>query len=156
MENRGSVTIALSGAAVAAGLVFAALLIALQRVWPIGYALLASLYLLLAGIVGVILLILWLGTAHHSAWANANLLLFNPLAFFLLPALWRSRKHLPASRFATGVIVLQLLAVLIACLLHLMSGVVQQNQPWLLLALPIWLVMAWCMRRQHSVNAPAA
>ena len=52
--------------------------------------------------------------------------------------------------------VLQLVAVLIACLLHVLPGVVQQNQPWLLLALPIWLVMAWCMRRQRVANIATA
>lgn len=139
-----------------AGLLFAVLLLATYRFAPLLYALLGSLYLVLAGFVGVTLLILWTLTTHHSAWGNVNLLLFNPLAFFLLPALWRSRKRLPASRFATSLIALQLLAVLVACLLHLLPGVVQQNQPWLLFALPVWLVMAWCMRRPQSVNASAA
>jgi hypothetical protein len=139
-----------------AGLVFAALLIAAYRFAPVLGALLGSLYLLLAGFVGIALLILWTLTTHHSAWANANLLLFNPLAFLLLPAWWRSRKQLAASRFATGVIALQLLAMLIACALHWLPGVVQQNQPWLLFALPIWLVMAWCMRRQRVTHIATA
>ncbi len=93
------------------------------------------------------LLILWTLTTHHSAWANANLLLFNPLAFLLLRALWRSRRGSPTSRFTDGLIVLQLLAVLAAVLLHLLPGVVQQNQPWLLFALPCWLALAWSLRR---------
>ena len=32
-------------------------------------------------------------------------------------------------------------------LLHLLPGVVQQNQPWLLLALPCWIALAWSLRR---------
>ena len=135
-----------------AGLVFATLVLVTYRFLPLAYALLGSLYLLLAGLVGVALLILWTLTTHHSAWANANLLLFNPLAFLLIAALWRSRKRLATSRFAHGVMAIQLLAMLAACLMHLLPGVVQQNQPWLLFALPVWLVMAWCMRRQHVVN----
>ncbi|MET3652543.1 hypothetical protein ABIC75_002275 [Dyella japonica] len=133
-----------------AGLIFAILLIAAYRFAPVVYALLGSLYLVLAGLVGLALLILWTLTTHHSAWGNANLLLFNPLAFLLLAALWRSRKRLPASRFANSVIALQLLAVLAACLMHLLPGVVQQNQPWLLFALPIWLAMAWMLRKQRA------
>lgn len=132
-----------------AGLVFAAISIGLQRTWPIGYALLASLYLLLAGVVGVILLILWLGTAHHSAWANANLLLFNPLAWLLLSSVWRARRGVPASRFANAVLVIQLVAALAAIALHLLPGVVQQNQPWLLFALPCWLALAFTLRRNQ-------
>jgi hypothetical protein len=131
-----------------AGLLVAAAIVALRRWWPIGYALLGTVYLLAAGFVGLVLLALWLLTDHHSAWANANLLLFNPLAWLLLPSLWRARRGVAPSRFIDGVIVLQLAAVLVAALLHVLPGVVQQNQPWLLFALPCWLVLAWSLRRR--------
>lgn len=130
-----------------AGLVFAVLLIAAHRFAPILYALLGSLYLVLAGLVGISLLILWTLTTHHSAWANANLLLFNPLALLLVGAVWRSRRGSASSRKTNALIVLQLLAVLAAWLLHLLPGVVQQNQPWLLFGMPCWLGLAWCLRR---------
>ncbi|KAA0070965.1 DUF4105 domain-containing protein [Rhodanobacter sp. T12-5] len=131
------------------GLLLAVLIVSTRRWWPTGYALLGTLYLLCAGLVGLLLLALWTLTTHHSAWANANLLLFNPLAFMLLPTLWRSRRGFAASRFMDGVIVLQLLAILIAALLHLLPGTVQQNQPWLLFALPCWLALAWSLRRRR-------
>jgi hypothetical protein len=130
-----------------AGLAFAALLAAARRFLPTIYALLGSLYLVLAGLVGIALLVLWTLTTHHSAWANANLLLFNPLAFALLPALWRSRRGTAPSRRIDALVILQLLATLAAILLHLLPGVVQQNQPWLLFALPCWLALAWGLRR---------
>ena len=129
------------------GLLIAVLIVATRRWWPTGYALLGTLYLLAAGLVGVLMLVLWTLTAHHSAWANANLLLFNPLAFLLLSTLWRARRGVAASRFIDGVIALQLIAALIAILLHLLPGTVQQNQPWLLFALPCWLALAWSLRR---------
>jgi hypothetical protein len=131
------------------GLLLAVLIVLTRRWWPIGYALLGTVYLLAAGLVGLILLALWTLTTHHSAWGNANLLLFNPLAFLLLPTLWRSRRGFAASRFMDGLIVVQLLAIVIAVLLHLGSGVVQQNQPWLLFALPCWLALAWSLRRNR-------
>jgi hypothetical protein len=136
-----------------AGLVFAALLIAAHRFAPTVYALLASLYLALAGLVGIALLILWTLTTHHSAWANANLLLFNPLAFLLVAAVWRSRRGSSNSRTTNTLIVLQLLALLVAWLLHLLPGVVQQNQPWLLFAMPCWLALAWSLRRSDALSA---
>ncbi|WP_430388236.1 DUF4105 domain-containing protein [Dyella sp. 20L07] len=136
-----------------AGLVFAGILIAARRFAPTVYALLGSVYLVLAGLVGVILLGLWTLTTHHSAWANVNLLLFNPLAFLLLPALWRTRRGGTVSRRVDALIVLQLLAALVAILLHLLPGVVQQNQPWLLFALPCWLALAWCLRGPHNARA---
>jgi hypothetical protein len=36
---------------------------------------------------------------------------------------------------------------MVAVLLHLLPGTVQQNQPWLPFALPIWLALAWSLRR---------
>ena len=130
-----------------AGLCIALLILLTARWWRLGYALLGSLYLLAAGLTGLLLLILWTLTQHHSAWANANLLLFNPLAFILLPALWRARRGLAPSRTADGVLLLQLLALIVVVLLHLLPGTVQQNQPWILFALPIWLALAWSLRR---------
>src|SRR6185312_8804791 len=100
------------------------------------------------------LLALWTLTSHHSAWANANLLLFSPLAFLLLPTLWRMRCGLAPTRFVNGVLMLQLLAVLVAVLLHLLPGTVQQNQPWILFALPVWLALAWSLRQLAPPPSP--
>ena len=136
-----------------AGLAFVAALVAAHRFAPTAYALLGTLYLSLAGLVGIALLILWTLTTHHSAWANANLLVFNPLAFLLVAAVWRSRRDSVSSRAANALIVLQLVAVLVAWLLHLLPGVVQQNQPWLLFAMPCWLALAWCLRRGALLSA---
>jgi hypothetical protein len=135
-----------------AGLAFAVTLIATRRFEPTTYALLGTLYLALAGLVGVALLILWTLTTHHSAWANANLLLFNPLAFLLVASIWRSRRGAVDSPMVNVLIVLQLLAVLAAWLLHLLPGVVQQNQPWLLFAMPCWLALAWCLRQRLALS----
>ena len=130
-----------------AGLLIGALIVVSRRTWPLGYALLGTLYLLAAGLIGLLLLALWTLTTHHSAWGNANLLLFNPLAFLLLSTLWRARRGLAASRFVDGLIALQLIAGLAAVLMHLLPGTVQQNQPWLLFGLPCWLALAWSLRR---------
>jgi hypothetical protein len=130
-----------------AGLGLAALLLACRRYWPLGFALLGSLYLLLAGLVGVLLLGLWTLTTHHSAWANANALLFSPLALALLATPWQARHGAAPSRSANTILLLQLLAALMAVLLHLLPGNVQQNQPWLLFGLPCWIALAWSLRR---------
>lgn len=132
-----------------AGLACAGLLILASRRWLPGYLALGTTYLLAAGLVGLILLMLWTLTSHHSAWANANVLLFNPLAWLLLPAVWHTRCGLRPSRFIDGVIVLQLVAVLVAVALHGLPGTVQQNQPWLLFALPIWIALAWTLRKRR-------
>jgi hypothetical protein len=129
-----------------AGLIFAALIILSWRHAKLAYALLGSLFLIFAGLSGLLMLMLWTLTEHHSAWANANLLLFNPLAFVLIGSLWGARRQLAPSRLANSVMLIQLIALLVALLLHLLSGVVQQNQPWILFALPCWLALAWTLR----------
>ena len=131
-----------------AGMVFAGLMLLTRRRWRWASTALGTTYLVVAGLVGLLLLGLWTLTSHHSAWANANLLLFNPLAWLLVPALWRAGRTAPASRFTDALIALQLLAGLVAVGLHLLPGVVQQNQPWLLFALPCWLALAWCLRQR--------
>ena len=134
----------------ATGLGFAALILLSRRFSPIGYAVLGTIYLIAAGIVGLILLALWTLTTHHSAWANANLLFFNPAAFFLLATLWRARRGIAPTRFIEILLLVQLIALLVALSLHLLHGVVQQNQPWLLFALPCWLVLAWTLRQNAA------
>ena len=123
-----------------------------RRFWPTGFTLLGTLYLVLAAVAGTGLLVLWSLTTHHAAWANANLLPFNPLALALLPSTWRARRGLPASRLADIVLLIQLVALLAAVLLHLLPSTVQQNQPWLLFAMPVWLAMAWALRRPAKAS----
>jgi hypothetical protein len=134
----------------AAGLILAACMLAARRWSPIGYALLTSTYLVATGLVGLLLIGLWTLTTHHSAWANANLLFFNPFAFLLLPAIWRACRGIVPSRLADRLPMLQLLALLTALSMHLLPGVVQQNQPWLLFAFPCWLAIAWSLRQTTS------
>jgi hypothetical protein len=136
----------------AAGLAFALLLAATARRMRLVHALLATLYLLVAGLVGLLLLVLWTLTSHHSAWANANLLLFSPLAFMLLRTVWSTRRGIAPSHYANAVLVLQLAAALVAVLLHLLPGTVQQNQPWLLFALPVWIALAWSLRQVRPAD----
>ena len=107
--------------------------------WP-------ALWLLLAGLAGLFMLALWTLTAHVAGWANANLLLFNPLAFVLLAAVWRRR----VSRRAHAV------AWIVAVLAAAGAGrqphacPAQHNLPWILLALPVWLALLHVLRRRSK------
>jgi hypothetical protein len=130
-----------------AGLIFAALTVICWRRSRMVYALLGTLFLSFAGVAGLLLLALWTLTEHHSAWANANLLLFNPLAFALMGSLWRARRNVFPSRIANIILTVQMIAVFTAPMLHLFPGAVQQNQPWLLFAMPWWLALAWTFRK---------
>lgn len=125
-----------------AGLGLAALLAATRRRLPNLHATLATVFLAAAGFAGTVLLALWTLTMHRAAWANANLLVFNPLAFALPAALWRTRRGGGRAGAARLLVRLQLAAALVAVLLHAFPGTVQQNQPWLAFAIPVWLAIA--------------
>lgn len=102
----------------------------------------ATLWLLVAGLAGLLMLALWFGTAHEVAWANANLLLFNPLAWLLIPAVWRQR----AKPWQQMLAWLLLLGAGIGLLGNLTGLIDQRNLPWILLTLPPWLALARVLR----------
>jgi Domain of unknown function (DUF4105) len=133
-----------------AGLIFAALIGITWRSAKLAFALLGSLLLIFAGLSGLLMLILWTLTEHHSAWANANLLLFNPLAFALIGPLWRTRQTIFPSRTTNTILTVQMIAVFIAPVLHLLPYAVQQNQPWILFAMPWWLALACTLRKAEK------
>ncbi|HEX5961955.1 MAG TPA: DUF4105 domain-containing protein [Rhodanobacteraceae bacterium] len=127
----------------------------IERWW---FALAGTLYALLAGLAGMLMLVLWFATAHRAAWANENLWLFNPLAWLLIPALWRVRKPgAHTSRFALALAGLLALLAVFALVSKLSPWFPQQNLPWILFALPAWVGLAcgsWLMRaRRLSANA---
>ena len=124
-----------------AGLGLAVTMLALRLRLPTLCAALSVAYLVIAGIAGTVLLALWTLTAHHAAWANANLLVFNPLAFALLIPVWRARYGVLYRRRAWLLLALQIAAAFLALLLHILPGATQQNLPWLLFAIPVWLAV---------------
>ena len=132
------------------GLLIAGLLLMTYRYWRTGFALLGTVYLIPAGLIGLALLAFWTLTTHRAIFANANLLLFNPLAFALLPDLWQV-AHNPSRTHK--LLAIQGIALLTALLLHTVHGVVQQNQPWLCFAIPIWLTLGWCLHQSsHQID----
>lgn len=98
---------------------------------------------IVAGLLGVVLCILWMFTDHVFAHANENVLLFNPL--------WLVLAVLALVYFVTGraaratrwlAAFLALLSAF-ALLAHLVGLSRQSNLPIIAVALPIALVIAW-------------
>ena len=117
--------------------------------WRRTHTVIATVFASLAGVAGVVMALLWLGTAHQAAWGNQNLLLFNPLALALLPLLWRSR---PAKRRAISLALL-LFVLAAAALLGKPFLPPQQNLAWIALALPAWCGLfagTWPRRNEPS------
>ena len=117
-----------------------------NRAARIGFGVLGTLWLLFAGIAGIGMAVLWAFTAHHSAWANENLLLFNPLALLLIASAWR---HTP-SRMARGLAWLLAAVALFALLAKALPGFDQRNLPWICFGLPPWLALVWVLPQRRG------
>jgi hypothetical protein len=128
----------------------------IERWW---FAVVGTLYALLAGIAGTLMLVLWFGTAHRAAWANENLWLFNPLAWLVIPALLRVRKPgAAATRVGIAIAALMTLLSIFALFSKLLPAFPQQNLPWILFALPAWLGLLcglWLMHARTPRVLPA-
>jgi hypothetical protein len=108
-----------------------------------GFALLATLWYLLLGVGGIILLGLWGFTDHWVTYRNENVLQFNllalPLAVLVPMALRGGEKSGPA---ALRVVILVAGVSLVGLLLKLVPTFYQVNLEIIALVLPINLAMA--------------
>lgn len=114
---------------------------------------LALAFWLTCGLLGSVMLFLWLGTEHRFAWANRNLLLFTPLALALLPGAWRRlRGRAPGTTFRWLAAIVAACAVL-AMLLCWVERAPQANAHWIGLLLPIHAAWAWiAWRSTHATR----
>jgi hypothetical protein len=142
----------------AVGIAFAVILLLAARIRGLGWlaTIVGTIFVAFAGLAGLTMLLIWTVTAHRSGWANANLLLFNPLAWLLLPAAWRLRRDAAPSRFARILVLILGGAALVALLLHLVPGFIQQNLPWILLALPCWAALVYLLWRRRTYTIGVA
>jgi hypothetical protein len=131
-----------------AGLALAALIMFAARRRPRLIAACALPLWLACGLVGALLLYLWLGTQHWAAWANHNLLLLDPLCLLLLPGGWAlARGRRPGRVFAWTLFAVAMLA-LAALALAWLQVRTQQNMRWIVLLLPLHLALFAALRRR--------
>ena len=126
-----------------AGIAIAAAILFLAPRRPRLIAALATPFWLVCGLCGAVLVFLWGFTEHHAAWANRNLLLFNPLCLLLLPGaftLLRGRRS--AAWFRWLLVVVAALAV-VAWIIHWLPFALQYNQGWIALMLPLHTALAY-------------
>ena len=116
-------------------------------------ALFALVFELFCGVGGLVLLFLWFGTAHQSAWRNENLFLLNPLCLALIPAAATFLRKRPRPG-RVGAIIAPIVAVLAAFALFskILPWFAQANLQWILLFLPIHLAVALAIARRPSIR----
>lgn len=131
-----------------AGLALGSVVLLAARAAPRTLGAVAGLFWLASGLLGALMLFLWLGTEHRFAWANENLLLFDPLALLLLPGAWRlARGRAPGTWFRRVLAAVAVLAV-VALLLKWVMLFSQVNEPWIALLLPLHLALHAGLRRR--------
>src|SRR4030095_2968871 len=112
-------------------------------------AIFAIVFELFCGLGGIVLLFLWFGTAHQSAWRNENLFLLDPLCLLLIPAAatWlRARPRGSRWRMRIAWFVAALAAF--ALFSKILPWFVQANLQWILLFLPIHVAIALVATRR--------
>lgn len=142
----------------AAGLALGALLAGLGRLGSdrpaarIGLGVAGSLLGLVFGLLGLILLSLWLFTDHKAAYANANIFLLAPWAVVLAGYGVGAALGRPAAmRKAFWVVATSAGFAAIGALAKALPGLSQDNLALVVFLLPVWLGLAsglrWAMRR---------
>jgi len=113
-------------------------------------AVVLGLWSLVAGLLGTILLVLWVATDHAAAYYNENLLLFNPLWLVLAVTMPLYYARGVGSRLnrATALTILGLAVV--ALLMHLVRLSAQDNFAIIALGLPTALAVAWVATRRAA------
>ena len=102
------------------------------------------------GLLGAVMLALWLGTEHRFTWANRNLLLMSPLCLALLPSGWRIWRGRPPGRGFRPVLLLVLTSAVAATFVLWVQQVPQPNAHWVALLLPLHAAAARVFLRDPS------
>lgn len=135
----------------AAGVVIALLFVWLGLATRTGAAIAFGVWSALCGILGVLLTLLWTITDHRFAYANENLLLFNPLWLVLavLLPLWAMRDRTP--RFTKELLYTVSVLSVIALVAHVALSR-QNNLPVIGLALPPALALAFVVAKRGPMS----
>ncbi|MDB4891696.1 MAG: hypothetical protein JWL61_3551 [Gemmatimonadetes bacterium] len=132
------------GLALAALVVFLRIMMVSLRGAAWGLALFGSVWSLLGGLIGVILLLAWFAT-KHVFWAyNENVLLLSPLALLLIVLIPASLLRGKAERATRMIAALVAGLGVIALVLALVPGG-EENGALVALVVPVHLALAWAL-----------
>ncbi|HVR81472.1 MAG TPA: DUF4105 domain-containing protein [Luteimonas sp.] len=130
------------------GLAIAIVLLWIGHRTPRSLAWLALPMWTLCGLLALLLLFIWLGTAHRAGWANQNLLLFNPLCLLLLRGGWRVARGRTAGRWFGRWLAVVTASAVIAWIMRWLPFPWQDNTHWIALLLPSHLALFAALRKR--------
>jgi Domain of unknown function (DUF4105) len=131
------------------GLITAIAILWLAKRWPRLTAALASVFWLISGLLGCLMLFVWFGSAHWAGYKNANVLLLSPLCLALLPGAWHLISAKSTGAFFNVVLWAVAASAALAAFLNFLPFLAQENFQWVLMLLPIHLALA------KSLSKPA-
>lgn len=108
----------------------------------------ASSWLLLSGLGGILLVFMWLATDHWATYRNENLLAYSPLAMALL--LMMPFKKLRGQSWMTWVSLTIVATTVLAIIGKLTPWMIQGNGQFLALALPLNVMIWWVFRSRKE------
>ena len=136
---------------VAIALVLHVLARARSRAARVPIAIFGVAFELFCGVGGLVLLFLWFGTAHQSAWRNENLFLLNPLCLLLIPAMATLARAVPRpARMGSRIVWIVAVLAAFALFSKILPWFAQANLHWIVLFLPIHVAVALAVSRNRS------
>ncbi len=131
------------------GIAIALAMLALGRRSPRALAAITLPAWTLCGLLGLLMLFIWFGTAHRAGWANQNLLLFNPLCLLLWPGGLRLLRARPAGGGFRRWLAIVLACAVAAWMMRWLPPFPEQdNTHWIALLLPIHAGLYFALRRR--------
>lgn len=108
----------------------------------------AGVFWLISGLLGCLMLFVWLGSAHWAGYRNANLLLLSPLALALLPGAWKILRNKKPGQYFNPLLWLLAASAALAGFLQFFPFLAQQNFEWVLMLLPAHIALAKSLGQQ--------
>ena len=124
-----------------------------RRALTIAGAVALGVWTFAAGILGVLLTLLWAITNHRYAHSNENLLVFNPLWLILLVLVVVSVSRGRAWRWTRDLAVLVATLAVVALLAHVVGASRQDNLAVIGLGLPPALALVWVAMRGAALGS---
>ncbi|GAA5077546.1 DUF4105 domain-containing protein [Lysobacter panacisoli] len=129
-----------------AGIALGVLIAFADRRAPRATAAVGLAFWLLCGVLGAVMLFIWFGTGHTYGWTNANLLLFTPLGWLLLPGAWRALRGRDPGVWFRRLLALIAAGAVLALFVYWLPVLPQRNAHWIALLLPIHLGLLQAFR----------
>lgn len=135
-----------------AGVLLAVLIVAAASRAPRVLGAFALSLWIVCGVAGLVLAFLWGFTEHQAAWANRNLLLFNPLCLLLIPAGIALLRRRELAGWQKWLLVAIGAGATLAWFLHWLPLALQYNQSWIALLLPVHVALAYVFAPRGSLS----